>query len=100
MVPVRLSDPAAELAVVLLTKAVTESVNDMATEMVLFPVPAPIVVMVAPAPPLSKIRGPPVPVEIVLVNVDRSVLNTIDPTVLVPSRVMLRLAVWTAFDAV
>ena len=93
-VPVMFSEPAAEVAAVLLTNAVTllfilnEAVN------VLFPVPEPVVVIVAALPLLSNVKAgaAAVPVVMELVKVLRSLLKRIDPMVCCPSSVMVRFA--------
>ncbi|MEO6567703.1 MAG: hypothetical protein ABIO94_02990, partial [Opitutaceae bacterium] len=84
MAPVRFNEPADDDAVVLFTVAVTESFSVIVAEMVTFPDPAPPVVMLAPAPPLLKINGPPeAPLGIPMVFVVRVVKDN-EPTVIPP----------------
>src|SRR5437764_11304641 len=96
MVAVRLRDPAADEEAVWFTTPVNESFRVRGTEMVSFPVPSPMVVIVAPDPPLSSVSlDPAEPVVSELVKVPVPVRSSnIEPTVkpLVPeSLVMVRL---------
>src|ERR1041385_937879 len=82
IVPVRLSAPAADDAVVLFTVTVKESVNVIGAEMVLFPVPLAdgTLIVAGPNPASSKTSDPLTPVETLVVNVLKSLLKMIEPT--------------------